>query len=532
MFNNAAHVTLFSILNPYIEDEPVKEGTGGNVYFIDPGGDDITGTGSYSNPWLTLQHACSVVTRAGDWIHVNAGNYTETLSCVLAEGVNIQGDGATLSIITSNDFGAAFHIIYAVSAIENSLGNRISHIGFDGDSENVKNAIYSRRRGKTIISYCDFYDFAYQAINMCNGPGTGAEPTAYASGCAIHHCNIYNCSQESAGTALGSIEIGGQVNLQIYSNSVICPLSVADHGIPIKGVNYPWHKGLLIHHNTLQKFANATDLPFCCELWDITGGFEFYSNTCTGALDMVRVAKYTYSLGADVHHNSFSRPALYDRDDPGVTLERSCSDVNIYKNYFANLPQGINISGGGVTSTLTRINIFYNIFYNIGTASDLNNYRIIYCYSPDLGHTWSYFNFYNNVMLCKVGGATDCGIFLPQYGTCSYFMIKNNIIENGFDCCIWGRGVGSTMDHLSIDNNLFNNNGAADQPLFDFGYSPTNYTYLNNIETDNPDFVNPASDWHLQAGSPCIDAGVNVGLTTDYEDDPVADPPEIGAYEY
>ena len=60
--------------------------------------------------------------------------------------------------------------------------------------------------------------------------------------------------------------------------------------------------------------------------------------------------------------------------------------------------------------------------------------------------------------------------------------------------------------------------------------APTNYTFSDNITTD-PAFVS-TTDFHLQAGSPCINAGIDVGLTTDYDGQAVSDPPEIGAYEY
>jgi hypothetical protein len=36
----------------------------------------------------------------------------------------------------------------------------------------------------------------------------------------------------------------------------------------------------------------------------------------------------------------------------------------------------------------------------------------------------------------------------------------------------------------------------------------------------------------LQAGSPAIDAGVDVGLTKDFEGNPIVGTPDIGAYEY
>jgi hypothetical protein len=40
------------------------------------------------------------------------------------------------------------------------------------------------------------------------------------------------------------------------------------------------------------------------------------------------------------------------------------------------------------------------------------------------------------------------------------------------------------------------------------------------------------SDYHLQSNSPAIDAGVDVGLTFDYDGNPISGTPDIGPYEY
>jgi len=60
-------------------------------------------------------------------------------------------------------------------------------------------------------------------------------------------------------------------------------------------------------------------------------------------------------------------------------------------------------------------------------------------------------------------------------------------------------------------------------------------TYCTPSDTlfANPEFVNPASNFHLELGSPAIDAGVTVpGVTTDYDGvaRPQAGPFDIGAY--
>ena len=104
-------------------------------------------------------------------------------------------------------------------------------------------------------------------------------------------------------------------------------------------------------------------------------------------------------------------------------------------------------------------------------------------------------------------------------------IIRNNIVVNGYRCVSIENIV---LTNINVDNNNFYNCSAG---TYYAGSTVTGDTYNNNITTD-PTFVTAGSDFHLQAGSPCINAGINVGLTTDYDGQAVDDPPEIGAYEY
>ncbi|KYK27216.1 hypothetical protein AYK26_04095 [Euryarchaeota archaeon SM23-78] len=57
----------------------------------------------------------------------------------------------------------------------------------------------------------------------------------------------------------------------------------------------------------------------------------------------------------------------------------------------------------------------------------------------------------------------------------------------------------------------------------------------HSVWAQDPKFVNPSNfDFHLQSDSPCIDAGTNVGITEDFEGNPVPRglAPDIGAFEY
>jgi hypothetical protein len=69
------------------------------TYYIDPGGNDGTGTGTIGNPWKSLYKACNSVSGSGDIIHVNAGTYTETNQCALDVNVSIEGASEVTSII-------------------------------------------------------------------------------------------------------------------------------------------------------------------------------------------------------------------------------------------------------------------------------------------------------------------------------------------------------------------------------------------------------------------------------------------------
>jgi hypothetical protein len=102
--------------------------------------------------------------------------------------------------------------------------------------------------------------------------------------------------------------------------------------------------------------------------------------------------------------------------------------------------------------------------------------------------------------------ATISGTF-----TCNYNMYWNSTRTNGF------YGSGSTQTYATwqgygYDTNSFNNT----DPLFTNG--STTYSL--------------ASDFHLQGTSPCINAGVSVGLTLDKDGCIIIGNPDIGAYEY
>jgi len=109
------------------------------------------------------------------------------------------------------------------------------------------------------------------------------------------------------------------------------------------------------------------------------------------------------------------------------------------------------------------------------------------------------------------------------------FVVSNNILLKNTDYGI--NNSGSVGTHNQYLNNCISGNGRGDTDL-DSGNTAT------GTVTADPQFVNfqldGTGDYHLKAGSPCIDAGIQTGApTTDMDGTPrpQAGGYDIGAYE-
>lgn len=154
---------------------------------------------------------------------------------------------------------------------------------------------------------------------------------------------------------------------------------------------------------------------------------------------------------------------------------------------------------------------------------------------------------YNNVSY----GNGDSGIFVAgwynfnQFDTIKNNRVHNNIsagnsneamqVMNGADNANTpgeGRGSGNVYSHNCFGPEEANfiewNSGFhyATYDAWETAYQPT-----NSVEAD-PLFTDAAGgDFTLQDGSPCLGAGLDVGLTQDFAGNPVSAPPDVGAHQ-
>src|SRR4029077_18880698 len=136
---------------------------------------------------------------------------------------------------------------------------------------------------------------------------------------------------------------------------------------------------------------------------------------------------------------------------------------------------------------------------------------------------------YNNIVYGNAVGIKT------RYGATGTLIYNNTVTGNGLHNGDGGISIGGTSSNSSnviVRNNIsYGNNGAAD--YLDMGVATTADHNLLGI---NPLFVNAtANNYHLQAGSPAIDAGVTltqVPVDFDGVTRPQGPAYDIGAYEF
>jgi len=254
---------------------------------------------------------------------------------------------------------------------------------------------------------------------------------------------------------------------------------------------------------------------------------------------------------------------------PAVSiLDNEVSYNGIGEGASGSYPVGIEIAGSDATlgTVVWRNNIHHNYWgaeSDQGSANTSWRHNSIHDNSVlgmnidnSDGNDFSYNLVYNN------GANWGLRIWDAAGGTVSNTTVYNNVF--------YGNGIGIIVENeqtnLKIKNNLLTENTASASASeitmqsgktytglavdYNLYYRATGSTYLKwgatgynlaDWKTNSAGdahavnaspLLTSATDFHLQAGSPAINAGVSVGLTQDFLGRPVGNPPEIGAYEY
>jgi hypothetical protein len=492
------------------------------TYYVAASGGDNGDNGDPANPWATLGYAVTQVS-AGDTIYMQAGTHTINTQVTIPVSISLTGAGET-SIITSTSFGTEGQYVINMTSSSLSNGNQtISYLKFDGNNLAVAQCFYILKRHNVKIHHCTFVNWKYQAI-IWSGDGTGnigsdpyanvTYPTAYVTGSEFYNNTMTSCSvYDSYGH--GALCIGGQQGMLIHDNVINnASRPSGTPGYCIK-TQYPgFIRGAKIYNNTLTTAVN--EWKFAIEGFFFYG-VEIYDNTIIGAIDINFISKSDYDYGTWIHDNTLG-PASAVSGYRAMIFEFNTSDVIVERNDIRYCSDPILFTPR-TNNTVENYRFSYNIIRNIPSGG--------YAVSGGTASATIYFDniqFYNNIF----SGAPLWGFSL--FGTWNKFYFKNNIFTAS--TWYWMGFRQNAADSVYVMNNILYNNAQSNGIYFEA--EATNYTNSGNITT-NPNFVGGSPyDFKLQSNSPGKDAGLDVGLTTDYINYAV---PynlivDIGAYEY
>lgn len=495
-------------------------------------GNDGTGDGSSGAPYLTIGHAVSQAS-AGDTVFVKAGSYTISTQVTVGTGISLYTNEA-VTLTAGADLTPMF---YFYSATENTNGNQnISGFTFAGDSI-CSIAISIHGRGNTKIHDCTFTEFLTNAIRLTGrvAAGDGA-PTTYAEDNYVYDCTFTTCGGEVYSApyyfASAAISLGGQKDARVYSNTIYNNTGNYAYGINTNRQGY--NCGADIYDNTIYtspKRMEDNQWNFAMEFWNNKGGMTVRDNYVTGGIDFGGQGSDDsegYGFAILVTRNIIEMAALQPYLQSGILLESDMTGgVTISRNYIKNFSQAISLNIlSGPTDIQNDVTIIYNLF--IETIRNTGNYsgRGIHHGTAVSGAVVNRLKILNNTFYTNTYIAS-AGIHFSVAGVkYNDLEASNNIFYKNYNSI---RFENDTVDGLDAVNNLFY-------------LHTTTYSYVSATVTDSVTIPRTYGDplfrsagyFRLQSTSPAINAGINVGLSTDFAGHrvPQNDTVDIGAYEY
>ena len=285
--------------------------------------------------------------------------------------------------------------------------------------------------------------------------------------------------------------------------------------------------GAYITETSPRNTMDSSDIGNLRMIRNTPGGNEDYGGV------PVQISSSNNTITNNYFHDCYARSYDYNFDgggveffEEGVVIENNVIAYNTF--YECNGVFEFGSSADGIANNLIRNNkIYYNKFINNNTVVYINNNSEYRTKVVNL-------QFYNNVMLQTVNNTNPTGssgiMFSMMTGdaTAGIIVLKNNIIQisNGLPVTRSGQFDGVNLTHT---NNIYKlSNGTVTN--FTLGVTEIANSGVIWTNTSN---TNPLNwDYRLTITSQAINNGVYLGLTRDFSNNLVSDPPDIGILEY
>ena len=507
----------------------------GVLYVDDASGQDIPTCGTTGSPCKTISYALDSRASAGDTIRVAQGVYTENLTVdkqVTLEGGYIPSGTLWLTRTgeTIIDGSNTRTVVKFVDGSDNSVLDDFTvrngeaecggGVQINGTDVTIRNC--------TVIS------------NTAQGSGGGICITG-TSTATIFGSVIYSNTAATGG--------GGGLVADTNSTFVVSSSQFLDNFAGCCGggmAAWGWSQGKIIS-NTFD--GNSAHDWMGGGIYLDDGSYDMFSNTVThnrtfvhagggiavgslpGATDATIIGNLVVSntgqeygggiavaWGAKVVVQSNQILSNTSHDWFGSGLSIVTAEALVDSNLIAYNVNDLNVDGAGAVGiamdgpsqpvTITNNVIVSNTDKGIMVSDGVYDLKVV-----------------NNTIVSN----RNEGIL--AWGTITVPLLRNNIIASNGYC---GIAAAAGAQFQVIDHNDVWQNGGGGGNYCDYGGAVNPPAPGPGDISADPLFVDAANgDYHLQADSPCIDAGTSVGApVTDIEGTPRDAMPDIGAYEW
>jgi parallel beta-helix repeat protein len=476
----------------------------GSVCYVATNGND-SNPGTESQPWRTIQYAVGQIS-PGDTIYVRGGTYAEsvlisssgaagapkTLTNYPGETVTINGSGK-MALGTSGAVG-----YWTIQGITFRSKDRYAiRLGWWEEAATNDFVLKDNRIFGTLFTIGSYHVFENNEVD-----GTG-----------------YSAAYGDAGLAEADIS-----HHNVFRNNTVHDFTHADaRGIWTQGKTHD----TIIEGNNIYNIVPTGGLGQCIDLdgagdvdWRITVRNNTVNNC--GYVGIQLENSFDCVVENNIISNSGSAGIMVINYDARVGCKAG-GENNQYGD-----TNGDNSCKGDPTNNIIRQNLIHDDGGWDWGGGGITN------------HGAGSLKILGNTMYAAWGSGNGGINFQDSAAMTSGAIIKSNIIYQGSGVAICALDYASFAE--DAHNVVYKSNGAKTYGLGSscaaryslLGYQSVTGKGQGSVQA-NPLFVGASQgDFHLQAGSPAIDAGLYVGLDADLEGSPrpLGSGYDIGAYEY
>ena len=528
---------------------------------------------------LALQQALTFASNSGSTCQIPAGkNFLTKEPLYIWGGSTLQGTGGTITFNDDNYYLLNVGI----------SGTHLPQAAFTGTIDNVSFVMAGGSGGRIIYfwrtngahitnNYFNTGNYAYSATSSGNNANILTDGEGYIRNNITISGNTVQANTTNV-TGSEGIGIGLFTNVIIDNNTV---LGVGDDPIGLHGCdNVAVTNNVITSVDSRVYIGGSQNVEIANN--NITRVIAGYDNTWYGGIGLIYAAiESNMDSALDniyIHHNTMTYPANSTDQGGAIYLygpRHTRVEYNTVVNNSANatlgvpagfrlLPQSIDgwtDSGGIDPDNIARVHTLNVQGNTMGGAYPLAMVMTANCVgypgivTIDNNIASAYYFYCDNVIFTKTTisdsnthsyNIVNCSNDIDYYGTQVGLRVTGNATIQNYTVAGCAGGAYRFDESATLTNSIGISSGeditiasgktvTGIYNLFDNAAKSGSGTYSDGGSTtkwnSDPKFVG-TTDFRLQPSSPAINAGVDVGLTTDYAGNEIWENVDIGAYEY